>query len=109
MDEKINLDLEDFSSEPFLDAFIKEITQQDPSFLIGIFVALAVVIITIGKHANLGMFGPRSNVDRKEWISQSFSDKSRLLLGDWLEIARACAVWLVGHKQCADWWLSMTS
>ncbi|MCI4390585.1 hypothetical protein PGIGA_G00124260 [Pangasianodon gigas] len=47
MDEKINLDLEDFSSEPFMDAFIKEITEQDPSFLIGIFVAIAVVIITI--------------------------------------------------------------
>lgn len=49
MEDKIHLDLEDFSSEPFFDAIIKEITEQDPSFLIGIIVALAVVIITIGK------------------------------------------------------------
>ncbi|KAK3513600.1 hypothetical protein QTP70_026029 [Hemibagrus guttatus] len=47
MEEKLNLDLEDFSSEPFLDELVKEITEQDPSFLIGIFVAIAVVIITI--------------------------------------------------------------
>ncbi|XP_060761882.1 signal recognition particle receptor subunit beta [Neoarius graeffei] len=47
MEDKIHLDLEDFSSEPFFDAIIKEITEQDPSFLIGIIVALAVVIITI--------------------------------------------------------------
>lgn len=60
MERKINLDLnEDFSSEPFLDAFVKEITEQDPSFLIGVFIAIAVVIITIGKQANL-TFGPHS-------------------------------------------------
>ncbi|KAF5896990.1 signal recognition particle receptor subunit beta, partial [Clarias magur] len=47
MEDKINLDLEDFSSEPFLETLIKEITEQDPSFLIGIFVAIAVVVITI--------------------------------------------------------------
>ncbi|XP_062843604.1 signal recognition particle receptor subunit beta [Trichomycterus rosablanca] len=47
MDEKINLELEDFSSEPFLDSFVNEILQQDPHFLIGIFVAIGVVVITI--------------------------------------------------------------
>ncbi|KAK2868726.1 hypothetical protein Q7C36_000597 [Tachysurus vachellii] len=45
MEEKLNLDLEDFSSEPFFDDIVKEITE-DPSILIGIFVAVAVVIIT---------------------------------------------------------------
>lgn len=63
MEDEIHLDLEDFSSEPFLDAVIREITEQDLSFLIGIFVAIAVVIITIGKQANLKrMFGPHSNL-----------------------------------------------
>uniref|UniRef100_A0A3B1ITQ3 Signal recognition particle receptor subunit beta n=1 Tax=Astyanax mexicanus TaxID=7994 RepID=A0A3B1ITQ3_ASTMX len=47
MEEKINLDLEDFSSEPFLDSLVKEFIEQDPAFLIGVFVALAVVIITV--------------------------------------------------------------
>lgn len=42
-----------------MDAFVKEITEQDPSFLIGVFIAIAVVIITIGKQANL-TFGPHS-------------------------------------------------
>lgn len=55
MEEKLNLDLEDFSSEPFLDVLVKAITEQDPYFLIGIFVAVAVVIITIGKHECLGL------------------------------------------------------
>lgn len=55
MEEKLNLDLGDFSSEPFLDELVKEITEQDPSFLIGIFVAIAVVIITIGKQECLGL------------------------------------------------------
>uniref|UniRef100_A0A3B1ILB7 Signal recognition particle receptor subunit beta n=1 Tax=Astyanax mexicanus TaxID=7994 RepID=A0A3B1ILB7_ASTMX len=49
MEEKINLDLEDFSSEPFLDSLVKEFIEQDPAFLIGVFVALAVVIITVGE------------------------------------------------------------
>ncbi|KAF4076778.1 hypothetical protein AMELA_G00219060 [Ameiurus melas] len=48
MERKIHLDMnEDFSSEPFMDAFVKEITEQDPSVLIGVFIAIAVVIITI--------------------------------------------------------------
>lgn len=53
MEEKVDLDLEDFSSEPFLDSLVKEIIEQDPTFLVGIFVAIAAVIITIGKHAKL--------------------------------------------------------
>ncbi|KAI4877587.1 hypothetical protein NFI96_011424 [Prochilodus magdalenae] len=47
MDEKISLDLEDFSSEPSFESFLKEIVEQDPTFLIGVFVAIAAVIITI--------------------------------------------------------------
>lgn len=101
MEKKINLDMDDFSSEPFWDAFIKEIPEQDPQFLIRIFVAIAAVVITVGKQANL-MSGPHSNVDRK-YRSQSFSDKSRLVGDDWLEIARARSVWLLLHKQFADW------
>ncbi|XP_030633076.1 signal recognition particle receptor subunit beta [Chanos chanos] len=47
MDEKINLDFEDFSTEPFLESLVKDLQDQDPVFLIGIFVAIAVVVITI--------------------------------------------------------------
>ncbi|XP_048017158.1 signal recognition particle receptor subunit beta isoform X2 [Megalobrama amblycephala] len=47
MDEKIHLDLEDFSSEPFLETFIKEIQKEEAVFLIGIFVALLLVILTV--------------------------------------------------------------
>lgn len=65
MEDKVNLDLEDLSSEPFFDTLIKDITEQDLSFLIGIFVSIAVVLITIGKQANLGILGPHSNVHRK--------------------------------------------
>ncbi|XP_066508705.1 signal recognition particle receptor subunit beta-like [Hoplias malabaricus] len=47
MEDKVDLDLEDFSSEPVFDSLVKEILEQDPTFLIGIFVAIAAVIITI--------------------------------------------------------------
>ncbi|XP_076837737.1 signal recognition particle receptor subunit beta [Brachyhypopomus gauderio] len=47
MDEKINLDLEGLESEPFMDSLVKEILQQDPTYLIGIFVAVVVVLITV--------------------------------------------------------------
>lgn len=54
MEEKINLDLEDFSSETALmDIFMKEIQNQDPLFIIGIFVALAVVILTVVFFGNV--------------------------------------------------------
>lgn len=49
MDEKVHLDLEDFSTEPFLESFIKEIQKEEAVFLIGIFVALLLVILTVGK------------------------------------------------------------
>lgn len=50
MDETVSLDLgaDDFSSED-LDSIIEKLQDQDPTFLIGIFVALAVVIITVGE------------------------------------------------------------
>ncbi|KAL6467640.1 hypothetical protein MHYP_G00233170 [Metynnis hypsauchen] len=46
MEEKVALDLEDFSSEPLFDYLVKEV-EKDPTFLIGLFVAIAAVIITI--------------------------------------------------------------
>lgn len=55
MDEKIHLDLEDFSSEPFLETFIKEIQKEEAVFLIGIFVALLLVILTVGKKQQIYM------------------------------------------------------
>lgn len=45
----LDLAVEDFSSEHDIKTLIEEINYQDPAFLIGIFVSLAVVIITIGE------------------------------------------------------------
>ncbi|XP_056612164.1 signal recognition particle receptor subunit beta [Triplophysa dalaica] len=54
MEEKLHLDLEDFSSESgLLDTVIKEIQNQDPLFIIGIFVALVVVILTVAYFGNV--------------------------------------------------------
>ncbi|KAF7692785.1 signal recognition particle receptor subunit beta [Silurus meridionalis] len=47
MEEKINLDLEDLSSEPFLDSLINEITGNDLSLVLGVFVGIIVVVITV--------------------------------------------------------------
>lgn len=49
MDEEIHQDLEDFSAEPLLESFLKEIQKEEVVFLIGICVALALVILTVGK------------------------------------------------------------
>ncbi|KAK2881575.1 hypothetical protein Q8A67_018843 [Cirrhinus molitorella] len=47
MDEKLHLDLDDFSEEQFMESFLKEIQSEEAVFIIGIFVALALVILTI--------------------------------------------------------------
>lgn len=49
MEEKLHLDIEDFSEEQFMESFLKEIQSEEAVFIIGIFVALALVILTIGK------------------------------------------------------------
>lgn len=49
MDEKIHVDLEDFSEEQFMESFLKEIQSEEAVFIIGIFVALLLVVLTIGK------------------------------------------------------------
>ncbi len=49
MDEKIHVDLEDFSEEHFMESFLKEIQSEEAVFIIGIFVALLLVVLTIGK------------------------------------------------------------
>ncbi|KAI2656584.1 Signal recognition particle receptor subunit beta [Labeo rohita] len=47
MEEKLHLDIEDFSEEQFMESFLKEIQSEEAVFIIGIFVALALVILTI--------------------------------------------------------------
>ncbi|XP_073674098.1 signal recognition particle receptor subunit beta [Garra rufa] len=52
MDEKLHLDLEDFSEEQFMESFLKEIQSEEAVFIIGIFVALALVVLTIVYFGN---------------------------------------------------------
>uniref|UniRef100_A0A671LZ36 Signal recognition particle receptor subunit beta n=1 Tax=Sinocyclocheilus anshuiensis TaxID=1608454 RepID=A0A671LZ36_9TELE len=47
MDEKIHLDLEDFSEEQFMESFLKEIQSEEAVFILGIFLALALVVLTV--------------------------------------------------------------
>lgn len=51
MDETVSLDVavDDFSSEHELESLIENLKDQDLTLLLGIFVSLAVVIITIGE------------------------------------------------------------
>ncbi|XP_026138797.1 signal recognition particle receptor subunit beta-like [Carassius auratus] len=47
MDEKIHIDLEDFSEEQFMESFLKEIQSEEGVFILGILVSLALVLLTI--------------------------------------------------------------
>ncbi|XP_016088343.1 signal recognition particle receptor subunit beta [Sinocyclocheilus grahami] len=47
MDEKIHLDLQDFSEEQFMESFLKEIQSEEAVFILGIFLALALVVLTV--------------------------------------------------------------
>ncbi|XP_059389659.1 signal recognition particle receptor subunit beta-like [Carassius carassius] len=46
-EEKIHVDLEDFSEEQFMESFMRDIQSEEGVFIIGILVALALVILTI--------------------------------------------------------------
>lgn len=50
MDEKIHIDLEDFSEEQFMESFLKEIQSEEGVFILGILVSLALVLLTIGNR-----------------------------------------------------------
>lgn len=51
--EKIHVDLEDFSEEQFMESFMREIQSEEAVFILGILVALALVILTVGKKQQL--------------------------------------------------------
>ncbi|TRY89061.1 hypothetical protein DNTS_009789 [Danionella cerebrum] len=111
MEEKINLGLEDFSTEPFLETFLNEIQKEDAIFLIGIFVALAVVILTI---VFFGNFWGSSKV-RNAVLLVGLSDAgktllfSRLLLGKFVRtqtsITESSATYKTQAERNSSWTL----
>lgn len=54
MGEKSNVEREENPFEPYIEHLREQLEDQDPVFLIGVVVALAVVIITCGKLVRLG-------------------------------------------------------
>lgn len=50
MDEKADMEMAENPFEPYIESVRQQLEDQDPVFLIGVIVALAVVIITCGKN-----------------------------------------------------------
>ncbi|XP_063063351.1 signal recognition particle receptor subunit beta [Engraulis encrasicolus] len=112
MDETVSLDLgaDDFSSDD-LDSIIEKLQDQDPTFLIGIFVALAVVIITVVLLKFL--FGGKSSRNSVLLVGLCDGGKtllfSRLLLGGFkrtqTSIAESTATYKTKGDRGASWTL----
>lgn len=52
MEEKTDVDMAENPFESYIESLRQELEDQDPIFIIGIIVALAAVVITIGKPCN---------------------------------------------------------
>lgn len=50
MEEKTNVEMQENAFEPYIEFLRKQLEDQDPVFVIGVVVALAVVVITCGKN-----------------------------------------------------------
>lgn len=50
MEEKTNVEMQENALEPYIEFLRKQLEDQDPVFVIGVVVALAVVVITCGKN-----------------------------------------------------------
>lgn len=50
MDEKADMEMAENPFEPYIESVRQQLEDQDPVFLIGVIVALAVVVITCGKN-----------------------------------------------------------
>lgn len=74
MDEKVSLDVEDFSSETaLLDSFMTQIQHVDSVFMIGLFVALAAVILSVGKNPPVAAVVVYDRFNGSSCVSMQFS------------------------------------
>lgn len=55
MEEKADLEMPENPFEQYIESVRQELENQDPIFIIGIIIALAVVVITFGKKTQLAM------------------------------------------------------
>ncbi|XP_076146151.1 signal recognition particle receptor subunit beta [Alosa pseudoharengus] len=109
--ETLGLTVEDFSSEPELETLIEELKDQDLTFLIGIFVSLAVVIITIVLLKFL--WGSKTTRNAVLLVGLSDAGKtllfSRLLLGKFkrtqTSIAESSAIYKAKNDRGSSWTL----
>lgn len=53
MGEKADVEMAENQLEPYIASLRQQLEEQDPVFLIGVIVALAAVVITIGKKSPL--------------------------------------------------------
>lgn len=53
MGEKANVEMEENPLEAYLESLRQQLEDQDPVFLIGVIVGVAVVVITCGKNLQL--------------------------------------------------------
>lgn len=53
MGEKANVEMEENPFEAYIESLRQQLEDQDPVFLIGVIVAVAVVVITCGKNSLL--------------------------------------------------------
>ena len=60
MDE--NMEMFENPFEPYIESLRQQLEDQDPVFLIGVIVSLAVVVITFGKTLTLPITRPNVNV-----------------------------------------------
>lgn len=50
MEEKTNVEMQENAFEPYIEFLRQQLEDQDPVFMIGVVVALAVVVITCGEN-----------------------------------------------------------
>ncbi|XP_065127256.1 signal recognition particle receptor subunit beta [Paramisgurnus dabryanus] len=100
MEERVNVDLEDFSSSgALLETFIQEMQSQDPLILIGIFVALAIVFLTAVFFGNL--FG--SSKVRNVVLLLGLCDSGKTLLFTRLLIGKFVRTQMSFTESCASY------
>lgn len=57
MGEKTDVEMAENPFEPYIESLRQQLEDQDPVFLIGVIVALAVIVITCGKKSRLQLAG----------------------------------------------------
>ncbi|XP_043115380.1 signal recognition particle receptor subunit beta [Puntigrus tetrazona] len=111
MDEKIHIDLEDFSEDQFMERFIKEIQSEEAVFILGIFVALALVVLTVVFFGNFWGSSKARNAVLLLGLCDSGKTLlfTRLLLGRFVRtqtsITESSATYKSKHDRGGSWTL----